>query len=99
MGILTNYLEKIQNALDKEYEAQKENLENTKQMVQDKKDVFDKEYEFIILSLASQAAIAISNMRYTEELKAVIKNVKNHLRINDWVQLCTGLFFHVIYYV
>ena len=31
--------------------------------------VFDKEYEFIILSLASQAAIAISNMRYTEELK------------------------------
>lgn len=31
--------------------------------------VFDEEYEFIILSLASQAAIAISNMRYTEELK------------------------------
>lgn len=31
--------------------------------------VFDEEYEFIILSLASQAAIAISNMHYTEELK------------------------------
>lgn len=31
--------------------------------------VFNKEYEFVILSLASQAAIAISNMRYTEELK------------------------------
>lgn len=31
--------------------------------------VFNEEYEFIILSLASQAAIAISNMRYTEELK------------------------------
>lgn len=31
--------------------------------------VFDKEFEFIILSLASQAAIALSNMRYTEELK------------------------------
>lgn len=30
---------------------------------------FDKEFEFIILSLASQAAIAISNIRYTEELK------------------------------
>lgn len=36
---------------------------------EDKIVVFDKEYEFIILSLASQAAIAISNMRYTEELK------------------------------
>ena len=31
--------------------------------------VFNEEYEFVILSLASQAAIAISNMRYTEELK------------------------------
>lgn len=31
--------------------------------------VFNKDFEFIILSLASQAAIAISNMRYTEELK------------------------------
>lgn len=30
---------------------------------------FDPEYEFIILSLASQAAITLSDMRYTEELK------------------------------
>ena len=28
--------------------------------------------------------------RYTEELNETVKRIKNHYRINDWVQLCTG---------
>lgn len=28
--------------------------------------------------------------RYTEELNDTVKRIKNHYRINDWVQLCNG---------
>ena len=32
----------------------------------------------------------ICREKYMDEMKEVVKNIKNHFRINDWVQLANG---------
>ena len=34
--------------------------------------------------------VFICREKYMDEMKEVVKNIKNHFRINDWVQLANG---------